>query len=359
MIGAFANDEGELGSDLDLCWEVSVQVLRDLPEELPEIEPDRITSRADDPLHRAINKSYGKALDSVLALGGWEHRNRGAASVRLVEVLNDVLAVPGAVGLELRSVLARSRPFLERVSRQWIDARAKDLFSSDPLGTLAFEQTLKWSHPTTWFFERYRAELGEAARRGVEHAVSWLLTGYLWDEAGYTFDNIIRALSRDVAALRAAADEMASLLQDIEVGHPVLVRGLQFWAHLLDADRGLVPIDALVGLGRWTFVKAVDDERWIELMGRTLELTDGEIEMPSEIADRCKEVQPSSRALRMLRLMIGHGEPWERYHTETTGVEALRLAARHDVDEEFSLLRTRLIERGRHEVVEISPPRNS
>jgi hypothetical protein len=250
-------------------------------------------------------------------------------------------------------VLARSRPFLETVSRQWLDARAKDLFSSDLLGTITFEQTLKWSRPTRWFFERYRTELGAAARRGVEHAVSWLLTGYLWDEAGYTSNDVIRGFAGDVAALRAAADEMASLLQDTEVGDPVVAPGLRFWADLLDADRGLVPTDALVGLGRWTFVQAVDDERWIELMGRTLELTDGEIEMAGEIADRCKEVQPSSRALWMLRLMIGHGEPWERYHIETAGVEALRAAAKHDVNEEFTLLRTRLIERGRHEVVEI------
>jgi hypothetical protein len=99
----------------------------------------------------------------------------------------------------------------------------------------------------------------------------------------------------------------------------------------------------------------VENERWFELMDRTLDLSNGEIDMPIEIANRCKEAQPSGRGLRMLRRMIGHGEPWEQDYVETVGLDALRAAAKHPVDEEFELLRTRLVQRGRHEAADIIP----
>ena len=82
----------------------------------------------------------------------------------------------------------------------------------------------------------------------------------------------------------------------------------------------------------------------------------GVIDMASEIADRCKQAQPSGLALRLLRRLLGRGEPWEQHHIETVGVEALREAVKHEVDEEFDLLRSPLIERGRHEAADIVRP---
>lgn len=355
MIAAFANKNGELAADLDMCWVRASELFRRLPDEMPAIEPSEGASELDDPLSRAINRPYGKALEAVLALGGWEHRNRGAASSQLVEILDEVLALPGSVGLELRSMLASHRPFLETVTPAWLDAVAGDLFGGGPLGTITFDQTLKWSRPTKWFFARYKAELIAAARQGKDRAVSWLLIAFLWDEPGYAFADLAGGLGGHVPALTEAAEEMASLMQETKLGDPIVDRGLQFWAELLDADRRLVPAETLIGSGRWTFVNSADEPRWFELMDRTLGLTNGEIDMAIEIADRCKAAQPSSRGLRMLRVMVGHGEPWERNHIETASVEALRIAATHSVDDEFYLLRTRLIERGQHEAADINP----
>ncbi len=291
----------------------------------------------------------------MLALGGWEHRNCGAASSRLADILDKVLGILGAVGLQLRSVLASSRPFLESVAPDWLHTRADNLFGPTPLGTITFDQTLKWSRPTKWFYDRYRAQLHAAARRGADHAASWLLIAFLWDEPGYTSASIIGGVAGNVPAMKATAEEVATLMQDLKPGDPMVDRGLRFWEDMLEANRGVVPAEALVGAGRWAFVDAVDEERWFELMGRTIDLTGGEIEMAIEIADRCKQPQPSSRGLRILRMMLGHGEPWEQHHIETASVEALRAAAKRPVDAEFDLLRTRLIQRGRHETADIVP----
>lgn len=358
MVGAFANKNGQLAADIDLCWELVTGLLRQLPDDLPGIDVYEDASEHDGPLNRAINRPYGKALEAALALGGWEHRNQGSASPRLFEVLDEVLSVPGAVGLELRAVLARTRPFIEAVAAAWLDARASDLFGPTPLGQGTFDQTVKWSRATPWFLSRYRAELAAAAHRGAEHAAAWLLIGFLWEEPDYTFNAVVGGLAGDVAALKATAEEMASLIQDMNAGDPMVDRGLVFWEDLLQSDRSLVPAAALVGLGRWTFVDAVEAERWFELMDRTLALTGGDIDMAIEIADRCKETQPSTRGLRMLRVMLGHGEPWERDYVQAAGVEALRAAANYPVDEEFELLRTQLIERGRDDAADIvaEPP---
>jgi hypothetical protein len=262
MVAAFANTNGDLAAQLDFCWQVTAELVHDVPDEVHGVESYEDASDFDDPLAGAINHSYGKALEAVLALAGWEHRNEGAASNRLVGILDEVLAVPGTVGLELRAVLARLRPFLEVVAADWLDTRAADLFGSTPLGRTTFDQTLKWSRPTRWFFERYRTELTAAARRGADNAVSSMLVAFLWEVPEYSFASIVGGFAGDVPTLKIIAGEMASLLQGIDQGDPMVERGLRFWANLLDAGRGEVPAAALSGLGRWVFVEAVVDDHW-------------------------------------------------------------------------------------------------
>lgn len=356
MIASFASHDSDLAQDLSLCWEQATDMVRRLPDDLPDLVLDENGSRIDAPLNRAINRPYGKALAAVLALAGWEHRNQGGVSGRLPDVLDDVLGVPGAVGLELRAVLVSRRPLLEVIAIDWLEANAAKLFGTDPLGVATFDQTLLWSRPTRWFYDYYQAELVAAARRGADNAASWLLIALLWEEPGYTFQTIVDGFRANVHALTQAADRMAALMQDVDADDPKVDRGLAFWDDMLTADRNVVPAKALAGLGRWAFVDAVDDERFLELVDRTLAITGGNIEMATEIADRCKNAQPSSKGLRALRMMIGHGDLWEQHHIETAGVEALQIAASHPIDlDEFDQLRARLIERGRHEAADITP----
>jgi hypothetical protein len=123
----------------------------------------------------------------------------------------------------------------------------------------------------------------------------------------------------------------------------------------VNADRAAVPTAALAGLGRWTFVSAVGLDDWFDRMDRTLNVTGGVIDMPVEVADRCKEAQPSERGLRMLRLMQGHGETWEKAHIAGTAAAALRAASGHSIGREFNRLRDRLLELGRIDVKDIPP----
>jgi len=81
------------------------------------------------------------------------------------------------------------------------------------------------------------------------------------------------------------------------------------------------------------------------------------IDCGSEVAERCRDLQPNPAELRVLAAIAGHGERWEQYHVEEVGVEALRAAAAAGlVDDSFRSLRERLIQRGRHDAAEVGLP---
>jgi len=354
LIEAFANQRAPFESHLALAWEVASEMFRALPDELPSSDLYVDVAEHDGPYARTINTSYGKALRCAIALGWWEHGQTGASSARLTDMFDDMLDVPGAVGAELRSMVAVHYIVLTQVASAWIDAHHGDLFGGE-LGEITFEQTLKYARPSPWFYARYRQRLAAAAMRRVENAVSWPLIGYLWDEPGFTIASILSSYSSNTDVLRATAEDIAALVQDVEPGNPMLARALDFWDGMLDAAGSTVPNPALSGAGRWTFVDAITDEAWAIRMDRTLEITLGTIDLPIEVADRCKKLQPSEAGLRMLRLMQGHGEPWEKDHLGRAGLDALRAASGQRVGPEFNRLRDRLIELGWHDASGIPP----
>jgi hypothetical protein len=358
MIGTLANNEANLHAeaDLDLAWDLARELARDLPDDLGDIDAFADTSRGDDPLSRAVNRPHSKGLEAALWLGWWERRNLAQARPALATILDEALEIPGAVGAEMRAIVAANRHIVEHIAHDWMERRADDLFGGD-LGSITFDQTLTWGRPTPWFLGRFPMRLAAASLRGVDHAAAWVLLGHLWEEPGYSTETIIESYDGDVEALKAAAKEMASLVQDIEPDDPMRDRALQFWDGLVDADRAAVPAAALVGLGRWIYVAAVGLEDWLDRMDRTLQLTGGAIDMPIEVADRCKEAQPSEQGLRMLRLMQGHGETWEKAQIAGTAADALRTASGHGIGPEFNRLRDRLLELGHIDVRDIPPER--
>lgn len=147
--------------------------------------------------------------------------------------------------------------------------------------------------------------------------------------------------------------ELARLLGPNDAEPRMLELGFNLWAALRDADRNAVPPDALAALGAWAGVHP-SDPRWTDLMIRTLELTDGNIDEPSDLARTLRDLQPSDQHLGMLLPVLTNGELWEQGCTQDLAVEALRLAAL-SASPAFYRLRDRLIELGRHDALEIDP----
>lgn len=284
LVDALADADADLTANLELCWDLALGLATDLPEDLGL--PDRYDDpeHFGDPLHGALNSTYGKGLQAVLAIGGWEHRNQGSATPRLNQTLTTVKEVGGAVGLELRSVIAGSRPFVEGIAASWLAENQDELFG-DALGRVTFDQTLKYSRPTKTFYERSLTRLLDAACRGAEHAVAWLLIAHLWDEPGYTFDAIVDGLAGNDQALGAVNREIARLSGRLpEDQADMAERGIAFWERLLDAPRDRVPARSLQGLGYWAMTTEVDDTQWLPLTEKTIDLTGGPLDFAPEVA---------------------------------------------------------------------------
>ena len=358
LIGALADRDADLDDHLDQCWKVAGEAASDLPEDHGSVGSYADAARHDDPLHGAINSSYGRGFQAQLALGGWEHRKLGAASHRLVDALAAATSVDGAVGQQLRAVISATRPFVESIAADWMDRNFEELFGGRS-GRLALAQSLKYSRPTPAFYARSFELLLGAARRNDDNAVAWLLIAHLWDEPGYTYDAIVNGLRDSPSPRSTLADEVARLGQGLpDDQREVTERAVAFSRRLIaDAGTRIRPED-LTGLGRWAMASELDTEGWLELTEGTVAKTGGQIAYAVEVADRCSKVQPSSAALRILLAVLGHGDAWEQHHIDGVALEALRSAADGGIDDEaFVHLRERLIQRGRHEATNIRPQR--
>lgn len=358
LIDALADRDAGLNNHLDQCWSLAGEAATDLPEDLGSVESYADAARHDDPLHGAINSSFGKGFQAQLALGGWEHRKFGAASDRLVEALDAAMSVDGEVGQQLRAVISGTRPFVEAIAADWIDRNFDELFGGRA-GRLALAQTLKYSRPTPAFYERSFELLLSAARRNDDHAVAWLLIAHLWNEPGYTYDAIVNGLRDSPSPRSTLADEVARLGQGLPDDQRDATKRAVAFSRRLIADTGVqIRPEDLTGLRRWAMASELDNATWLELTEATVAKTGGQIAYAVEVADRCSKVQPSSAALGILLAVLGHGDTWEQHHIDGAALEALRSAADGGIDDEsFVHLRERLIHRGRHEATNIRPQR--
>lgn len=352
LVGAFANAEADFGTHLDLAWQLTIELVRALPEDFPPLDEPKDHESHNDVYARAINRAYGEALKTAVSLGWLGHRRDGVTPMEFIELLDFVLTVPGSVGAELRSILAAFRPVLEHSARDWLVRRHKDLFGGE-LGTVTFHATLKYPRPTTWLYEVYRTRIATAALEGVPNAVALPLIGYLWEIDRFTIPRILGGYHCDADVLQRTAGEIASLAQDLTADDPMLALALAFWDGMLEGAGSTVPVEALSGAGRWVFVDAVSIDELIPRLDRTVTLTGGEIDLATEVADRCRDAQPNEAGLRILRLMQGHGEPWEKDHVGRAGVEALISAAGNGLGGGFNRLRARLIELGFHAAADV------
>lgn len=348
-IRALANEDADLEDDLAMCWDLAERVLGDLPDDLGDPKQYDDPTTFGDPLHGAINSNYGKALQAAFALAGWEHRRHGAAGPNLTSNLDAAMAVGGAVGLQLRAVMAAGRPFLETVATDWLTANFDDLFANRKSRT-TLEQTIKYSRPTRYFYDRALQPLLKAARRGVENSVAWLLIAHLWEVPGYSYEAIVSGSAGAPNLLSEIASEIARLGDQVpEDQLETTERAVVFSQRLIDDAGNHVPPRALAGLGRWAMASRLDDERWLELTERAAEATDGNLDFGVEVAQRCRDAQPSTAGLRVLTKMLGRGERWEQHHIEDVAVDALRSATRSGLDgNAVDQLLERLIERGRY-----------
>lgn len=73
------------------------------------------------------------------------------------------------------------------------------------------------------------------------------------------------------------------------------------------------------------------------------------------MASPSRAVPAPTVSTQILLALLGKGEPWEQHHIARTALEALRTLSQTRFDENFGILRTRLIELGQHEAADLTP----
>jgi hypothetical protein len=347
LVVALANQDADIASHLEALWEWVAHPVHDMPDDMGLMFSDL------DALASAINRPWGRGLQAVLALAAWEYRHAGAVRPDFEQTLDEVTNTHGTVGLELRAIIASARPLLEGIAREWLDTHADALFRDGTHARDTFDLTIKWARPTAWLYRNFNAELFDAAQRGVENAARNIVIATLNNVEGYAPDDIIPRLRTNPDVLSSVAEEAAFLVQDAAADSPQLAAAARFWALLVDADRANDSGQSLLGLGRWSFVANVDDNRWADLTIRTLAQTDGQIDYSISVADRAATAPPSPTTRGILLRLLDHGEPWERHHAAQKALEVLRASTNQHVDQTFQRLRTRLIDLGYHQASDI------
>ena len=348
---ALANNDSDLAASLDDLWKRALTAVRSIPQtDIGLLFADN------DPLTSAINRTWGYGLQTVLAFAAWEFRSHGTVRPAFEQILNAVIETVGSACLEFRAILASRRPLLETIAATWLQAHAAELFREGALAQETFNLTIKWSQPTTWLYREFTDELFGAALRQADNAIRLILVAALHEVEGYEPGTVINRLGKATAALAAAAEDVAFLVQDAEPESPHLMVAIRFWTLLLDTDRAKIAAQALTGLGRWAFVDNIDDDQWAHLTARTLDATGGRVDYPISVADRAARLPPSSASRSVVLRLLDNGEPWERHHAAIKALEVLRACSTSRADDSFRRLRTRLIDLGYHEAATINSP---
>lgn len=353
LIDALADADAPLDPRRQEAWQWAVALSREVLTANTEDDPERYDEDPiERPLQHAVNTRYGTGLQAVLALGAWEYRNHGQTAPEMLTELDVVLTVPGSRGLEVRALVASARALLETIASEWLTA-SQDTLYDGPLGDGTFDQTLKWSRPTSTFLASGRSRLIEAARRGADNAVTWLLIGNLWGQPAYEIDQILKDLATTPAALNEIGAEAARLTGGLDAGSAMVERGIAIWHAMVDALPAL-PAGALRGLGRWSRITTIPDETWLALLHPTVRLTKGDIEDPADAVQRVATIDPINDAeLALVTKLLGQGEYWEQHLVNQAALEVLRSVADRPRSDDFRRLQERLVERGVAAAVEL------
>ncbi|MGY1969016.1 hypothetical protein ACW9HH_32680 [Nocardia gipuzkoensis] len=347
LTAKLADHNAAFADCLDTAWAWSVS-------SLDSSHGEAAVCSLDDALGHALNSARGRGLLALLALADWEHRHTAVRS-DFFDTLDDLIHRPGQAGLEYRAILTIERPRMERIAADWLDQRVDVLFRDAESGSDTVDLSLKYVRATPWLYRTLREEIVAAALRGTENAIAHLLVGMLNGEPGYEIASIIAALRPNQAALARAAAEVARLVQDAATDEPALDTAVLFWRTLLDLDRNTVPAEVLRHTGRWSLVTELNENTWAAMTLQTLTLTDGVIDHAIEVADRSRAVLVPGDSTKILLLLQGRGEPWERHQVAKTALDALRTLSLTRADENFLALRTRLTKLGLDEAADLRP----
>jgi hypothetical protein len=298
-----------------------------------------------DALTAAINRPSTKALEALISFMGYEFRRTGAARPAAYDVLDEVLRLGGADGLQCRAILASRFSYFTATAPEWVEANAELLFGSeapDGLGQETIDLTLQWSQTNAWLMEHRMSQALDAAARGVDHAMDHVLIAYLWQTPGYTARDLVNLWSTHEGVLSRSGEALGRLARQID-NPEHLQRAVEYWdvalAHQTRESRS--------GFGWFSTAAELDDTEWASRTLATIEISGGQIDWLHGITERVNGMEPTSTTLAILGEIIRNGnQDWSLRETVTVAAEYLQRAAGLASTPEYQRLHTALRERG-------------
>ena len=249
-----------------------------------------------DPHYLAINQQNIQALDTALLLAVHEHKANSQIRPQVTALIEWCLGISGAEGAKCRSVIAPRAGFLLYALPDWLEVNKDRLFGNDVLGQIALDQVLRFTWPYEWMCINFRSEIYDAAHRGVDRSLDWILVAMLNSTKGYEPESVIEQLDTRVPkACRVLARLLNYPSTDEDTSDE---RADRFFELLLERK------EHARSLGYLAWVETMPHDRWAALTFRAMKATDGEIEMSELIIRRVFNNQPTEDSIRILKSLI-------------------------------------------------------
>lgn len=260
------------------------------------LDSDGQDRHEEDPRHLAINQQNTQALDTALLLAVHEHRTNSQVKPQIPALIKWCLAIPGGEGAKYRAIIAPRVDFFLHALPDWLEENKDDLFGNDVLGRIALDQVLRSARPYEWICTNYRNGVYDAARRGVDRSLDWVLIAMLNGTEGYEPESVIERLDVRVPE---ACGVLVRLLDYPSTDEDTSDdRADRFFELLL---KGKQYVRSLGWLAR---VDTMPHDKWTDLTLRTMEVTGGEIDLPNQIIRRVFDNDPTEESFRILTRLI-------------------------------------------------------
>ncbi len=300
--------EVDLASRYEEMWDLLEREARAFPQSrVPtdgnEISPLVLRQRSDsqhtlerDPHHRAINQQNTHALDTALLLAAHEYEATSQVRPQITALIEWCLGISGEEGAKCRAIIAARIGFLLCALPDWLEENKHHLFSADVLGQMALDQVLSHAWPYEWICANYRSEIFDAARRGVDRSLDWILIAMLNSAKEYEPESVIEQLN---ARVPEACGVLVRMLDYPSTDEDISDdRADRFFELLLKGKQ------YARSLGWLSRVDAMPHDKWTDLTLRAMEAAGGEIDMPEQIIRRVFDNDPTEESIRILTRLI-------------------------------------------------------
>jgi hypothetical protein len=307
-------------SDRDRGWGLIDRAVRRRDEDLPDEQPDVPTA------HRAIYRRSMRALATAIPYA--DATSDGSSEPeQLLQLVDELLALDEPDGLHARAILARNLPWLASRAPEWTRSHWSLLVGADApdgLGPGTFDQYLEAGAPFKSFLTEHRNLYLEALERAPDGARRHLLHGMLWKLDGYDPASVLEALQA------AGDDQVAEAIKWLTFGafrepDMPLEDAIEFLRLALTRELHGNVVKPIGWLAR---AEGLDDEAWLDLTLQAVQVANGELDQPDDVAERAAKHPDDERAIRIVAGLLNSDS--QLWHLNDIAAVGLKLVNRTD-----------------------------